>query len=118
MDPTRFKKAYASYKTQLIAYAEGLLCGRRAVAEERVQEAYLQFWLKGQDADNDRNWLYNATRCRVFDWLRKHQPEKYQFLSGDAQDPESPDVSVMRSTVAPGLTGDQFTSRGPCSARV
>lgn len=48
---------------------------RRAVAEEIVQEVFLQLHTHWDSVDNAKAWLYRSTRNRALDHLRRHKRE-------------------------------------------
>jgi RNA polymerase sigma-70 factor (ECF subfamily) len=64
----------------LLRYAFGLL-GRRAVAEEVVQEAFLRLHREREGVRNPRAWLYRCVRNLAFNEHRDHARE---VLSEDA----------------------------------
>jgi len=52
------------------------ICGRRAMAEEVVQEAFLSLWRSGARYDRTRgsvrSWVLGVVRNRAIDALRRH----------------------------------------------
>ncbi|MFO0977899.1 MAG: sigma-70 family RNA polymerase sigma factor [Planctomycetaceae bacterium] len=70
---------FESEETSLLHYAFSLV-RRRAVAEEIVQEVFLQLHERWKDVDAPRAWLYRSVRNRAFNHLRDHQRE----VLGDA----------------------------------
>ena len=52
------------------------ICGRRAMAEEVVQEAFLSLWRSGARYDRTRgsvrSWVLSVVRNRAIDALRRH----------------------------------------------
>lgn len=58
----------------LLGYALGLV-GRRSVAEELVQEAFLRLHQVWGDVENPRAWLYRSLRNLALNQLRDHRRE-------------------------------------------
>lgn len=92
-------------ETSLLRYAFAL-SGRREVAEEIVQEVFLQLHLRWEEVESPRAWLFRSVRNRVFDHLRNHRRE----TTGDGGDDqvravehETPDALVQRWEVAGAL---------------
>ena len=54
------------------------LTGRRAVAEEIVQEVFLQLHAKWNSVSEPRAWLYRSVRNSAFQHLRKTRRESLQ----------------------------------------
>ncbi|MBL8812761.1 MAG: sigma-70 family RNA polymerase sigma factor [Planctomycetaceae bacterium] len=79
---------FVSEETPLLHYAFSLV-RRRAVAEEIVQEVFLQLHERWKDVDAPRAWLYRSVRNRAFNYLRDHQRE----VLGEAGD-ETPAVAT------------------------
>lgn len=61
-------------ETPLLRYAFSLT-GRRAVAEEIVQEVFLQLHARWNDVDSPKAWLFRSVRNRAFDHLRNLKRE-------------------------------------------
>ncbi|MGB7329238.1 MAG: sigma-70 family RNA polymerase sigma factor [Rubripirellula sp.] len=61
-------------ETPLLRYAFSLT-GRRAVAEEVVQEVFLQLHKRWDEVDAPRAWLFRSVRNKSFDHLRSHKRE-------------------------------------------
>jgi RNA polymerase sigma factor (sigma-70 family) len=78
---------FVSEETPLLHYAFSLV-RRRAVAEEIVQEVFLQLHERWKDVDAPRAWLYRSVRNRAFNYLRDHHRE----VLGEAGD-ETPAVA-------------------------
>ena len=84
---------------KLLRYAFSLT-GRRAVAEEIVQEVFLQLHAKWGEVESPRAWLFRSIRNRAFHYLRK---SKREILQGDGnvepaaeRQEEPPDVAMER----------------------
>ena len=69
----------------LLRFAFGLL-GRREVAEEIVQEAFLALHSHWEEVRNPRAWLYRCTRNRSYNYLRDH---KREYLTDEQDGSES-----------------------------
>ncbi len=77
---TTLAALFEAEESAVLGFAIGLV-GRRAVAEELVQEAFLrlhQFW---DQVDNPRAWLYRSLRNLALNHLRDHSRET--GLEGD-----------------------------------
>jgi RNA polymerase sigma factor (sigma-70 family) len=61
-------------ETPLLRYAFSLI-GCRAVAEEIVQEVFLQLHVRWDDVDFPRAWLFRSVRNRAFNHIRDSQRE-------------------------------------------
>ena len=82
-------------ETPLLRYAFSLI-GRRAVAEEIVQEVFLQLHTHWDDVDSPRAWLFQSVRNRAFNHLRDNQREilnsddrNVEFSSAEDETPEA-----------------------------
>jgi RNA polymerase sigma-70 factor (ECF subfamily) len=82
----------------LLRYAFSLT-GRREVAEEIVQEAFLKLHTRWDEVDSPRNWLFRSVRNRAFTYLRDNKRER---LTADKPETPSeadraaPDVLMQR----------------------
>lgn len=86
-------------ETPLLRYAFALV-GRRSVAEEIVQEVFLQLHTHWDEVDSPRAWLFRSVRNRAFNHIRDHQRE---VMDGDepevpssGSDEESPEAVLLR----------------------
>ena len=87
-------------ETPLLRYALSIT-GRRAVAEEIVQEVFLQLHARWHEVDSPRAWLFRTVRNRSYSHVRDN---KREVLSGDERDAtsagtedEPPDVMILRT---------------------
>jgi len=75
----------------LVRYAFGLL-GRRAVAEEVVQEAFLRLHRQWDEVRQPRPWLYRCVRNLSLNEMRDHKREmpesEYPVADPDAEAPD------------------------------
>lgn len=80
---------FESEESSLLRYAFSLT-GRRAVAEEIVQEVFMQLHKRWGQVDSPRAWLFRSVRNKAFNYLRDNKKEQ---LSGDQEDspPEGAD---------------------------
>ena len=72
-------------ETPLLRYAFALI-GRRAVAEEIVQEVFLQLHAHWDDVAAPRAWLFRSVRNRAYNHIRDNQRE---ILNSDGRNVES-----------------------------
>ncbi|MFV1996012.1 MAG: RNA polymerase sigma factor [Verrucomicrobiales bacterium] len=84
----------------LLRYAYSLV-GRREIAEEVVQDGFLQLHTHWESVDNPKAWLYRCVRNRAFDHHRKYRRET---LTDGEHEPESagesPDALLQRMEAA------------------
>jgi len=98
-------------ETPLLRYAFSLT-GRRAVAEEIVQEVFLQLHLHWDDVDQPRAWLFRSVRNRAYNHVRDNKREiltehdhNSESLGADDETPEEvhqrmEEVGYLRLIVA------------------
>ena len=83
----------------LLRYAFAML-GRRAVAEEIVQDVFLQLHRRWDQIDSPRAWLYRSVRNRVFNHVRDHRRELLGSDEGDIASTDdqndTPEVVLVR----------------------
>ena len=75
-------------ETPLLRYAFSLI-GRRAVAEEIVQEVFLQLHMQWDDVDSPRAWLFRSVRNRAYNYVRDN---KREILNSDDREVQSPNA--------------------------
>jgi len=93
---------FENEETPLLRYAYSLV-GRRAVAEEIVQDVFLQLHIKWENIDSPRAWLYRCVRNRAFDHLRNHQRESEdggQPKTHSLRDKSDAPITAMAKTEA------------------
>ncbi len=78
---------FESEESAILGFAIGLV-GRRAVAEELVQEAFLRLHQLWDQLDNPRAWLYRSLRNLALNHLRDHARET------SVEDPEGPSNDI------------------------
>lgn len=86
-------------ETPLLRYAFSLV-GRRAVAEEIVQEVFLQLHKRWGDVNSPRAWLFRCVRNRALDYVRDNRREVIdsdapETQSSSAED-ETPETILLR----------------------
>lgn len=69
-----FQSLFDSEETPLLRYAFSLV-GRRAVAEEIVQDVFLQLHTQWDDVDSPRAWLFRSVRNRAYNHVRDAKRE-------------------------------------------
>lgn len=89
---------FESEEPKLLRFAWSLT-GRRAVAEEIVQEVFLQLHARWADVQDARAWLYRSVRNQAYHHLRKSRRERFgQDAQGlhplDGDDERSSDHST------------------------
>jgi len=75
-------------ETPLLRYAFSLI-GRRAVAEEIVQEVFLQLHAHWDEVDSPRAWLFRSVRNRAYSYIRDN---KREILNSDDREVEPPNA--------------------------
>ena len=89
---------FDSEEAPLLRYAFSLV-GRRAVAEEIVQEVFLQLHTHWDDVDCPRAWLFRSVRNRAFKHVRDHKREVLNEADGNAHssiaEEDSPEASLV-----------------------
>lgn len=99
---------FVSEETNLLRYAFSLT-GRRAVAEDIVQDVFLQLHQNWDHVESPRAWLVRSVRNRALDHLRHHRrevlhgsdPESGTDADTDAE--HSPDQAFQRIEVTDAL---------------
>jgi RNA polymerase sigma factor (sigma-70 family) len=91
-------------ETPLLRYAFALI-GRRAVAEEIVQEVFLQLHTHWDDVDSPRAWLFRSVRNRAYNHIRDNQRETLNVDDRNVDDrnvqslsaeDETPEATLLR----------------------
>lgn len=73
---------FDSEETPLLRYAFSLV-GRRAVAEEIVQEVFLQLHAHWDHVESPKAWLFQTVRNRALKYIRDHKREVLSESNGD-----------------------------------
>ncbi len=79
---------FATEETPLLRYAFSLI-GRRAVAEEIVQEVFLQLHTHWDNVQSPRAWLFRSVRNRAYNHIRDN---KREILNSDDSKTQSPNA--------------------------
>ena len=86
-------------ETPLLRYAFSLI-GRRAVAEEIVQDVFLQLHKQWDEVASPRAWLFRSVRNRAYNHIRDNQREILDSDDRRAQSPnaedETPEAMLLR----------------------
>lgn len=89
---------FESEEGALLHYAFSLV-SRRAVAEEIVQEVFLQLHKHWDEVECPRSWLIRSVRNRAFKYLRDHKREVLNDDDGHSQssvaEEETPEASLV-----------------------
>lgn len=90
---------FDSEETPLLRYAFSLT-GRRAVAEEIVQEVFLQLHTHWDNVDSPRAWLFRSVRNRAYNHIRDNRREILHSDDHNVQSPtdedETPEAGLLR----------------------
>lgn len=90
---------FDAQESPLLKYAFSLI-GRRVVAEEIVQEVFLQLHIHWDTVDAPRDWLFRSVRNRAFNYLRDHRRESFRDDDRDVPSPhgesEMPDAMLLQ----------------------
>ena len=99
------RSLFDSEEANLLRYAF-YLTGRRAVAEEIVQDVFLQLYKRWTEVSNPKAWLFRSVRNKAYNYVRDNQRE----LIGDAQEievenpsEEPPEMAMERMETAAAL---------------
>lgn len=86
-------------ESPLLRFAVGLV-GRRQVAEELVQEAFLRLHKQWDDVENPRGWLYRSLRNLALNYLRDHKRETITEPDDTPDEERLPDETLGRMEAA------------------
>ena len=90
------EEVFSAEESPLLRYAFGLL-GRRELAEEVVQDAFLKLHEHWDEVEIPRAWLFRCVRNFSFNILRKNKREVLDESPGDRQSSfERPDDELGR----------------------
>jgi RNA polymerase sigma factor (sigma-70 family) len=76
-DGITLRSLFENEESNLLRFAFSLT-GRRAVAEEIVQDVFLQLHARWKEVESPRAWLYQSVRNAAFNHLRKTKREVLQ----------------------------------------
>lgn len=107
-DEQTLRTLFDSEECNLLRYAFALT-RRRVVAEELVQDAFLQLHVKWGEVDSPRAWLVRCIRNQAFNHLRKNKREVMQVEDVSEMEPCSnapePDALMQRAERTAALRG-------------
>ena len=92
------RELYVCEEGPLLRYAFSLT-GRRAVAEEIVQEVFLELHKRFTEVEAPRAWLFRSVRNRAYNHVRDHKRELLQHdqvESDSSSGEQSPEALMMR----------------------
>ena len=99
VSPLTLRALFDVEETPLLRYAFSLV-GRRAVAEEIVQEVFLQLHVRWKEVETPRAWLFRSVRNRVCNYIRDKQREVLHCDGRESQSPNSeqatPEALLLR----------------------
>ena len=93
------RSLFDAEEQSLVRYAFTLV-GRRAVAEEIVQDVFLQLHVRWDEVQSPREWLYRSVRNRAYNYIRdnrrrtRHIDQYRTEPPGESED--SPDAALQR----------------------
>jgi RNA polymerase sigma-70 factor (ECF subfamily) len=99
--PQSLAVLFEAEESALLRYAIGL-AGRRTVAEELVQEAFLRLHKIWDEVDNPRGWLYRCVRNLALNHLRD-RPREAELHEDTAATEESLPPEVLGRNEAIGM---------------
>lgn len=93
------RSLFDTEETPLLRYAFSLT-GRREVAEEIVQEVFMQLHTHWEDVDAPKAWLFRSVRNRAYNYIRDNQQvilnsDDCNLQSQNAED-ETPEAILLR----------------------
>ena len=94
-EPPSFTALFEQEECALLSFAFGLV-GRRSVAEELVQEAFMRLHGLGSQVENPRAWLYHSVRNLALNHLRDHRRETGLDETDHPDDGHQPDEALGR----------------------
>ncbi len=93
--PPTLTALFEAEEGALLAFATGLV-GRRPVAEELVQEAFLRLNQVWAQIENPRAWLYRSVRNLALNHVRDHRRETPLEGKEHADEQSQPDEALDR----------------------
>jgi RNA polymerase sigma factor (sigma-70 family) len=93
---------FEAEEAALLRFALGLV-GRRVVAEELVQEAFLRLHQVWENVDNPRAWLYQSLRNLAINHVRDHRRETPLEADGAVPGPDALPSDMLGKMEAVGL---------------
>lgn len=102
-DPDAVREVYRQHGGAVLAIAQRAL-GDRGLAEEAVQQTFLQAWRAAGTVDPDRElgpWLYTIARRAAIDVWRRESRRSADSLDAAAEAGQAPDPALV--VLPPGL---------------
>ena len=95
--PATIEAVFAAEEAPLVRYAYGLV-GRREVAEDLVQDAFIRLHQQWEQVENPRAWLYRCVRNRAYNHTRDHKKEYLsdEMPEREAEKREAPDEALRK----------------------
>ncbi len=78
------EEVFFEEESPLLRYAYGLL-GRRELAEEVVQDAFLKLHEHWDEVEIPRAWLFRCVRNLAYNVIRKHKRESLEEKAGERE---------------------------------
>jgi len=105
-DMQSFGMIFEKYRRAVFAYTRGIL-GDSALAEDCVQEVFLELARKAESIDISRGvrgWLFRVARNRSVDMLRRRSREVGQDVDLGEDPADHPDEELVKSERAAALS--------------
>lgn len=93
------KELFEEEEGPLLRYAYGVL-GRREVAEDLVQEAFLRLQVHWVEVNQPKPWLYRCVKNLALNYRRDHRRESDGEVPEQADDSRSPDGELSKYEAA------------------
>jgi RNA polymerase sigma-70 factor (ECF subfamily) len=98
-DKPSLREVFEAEESPLLRFALGLT-GRRATAEDLVQEAFLRLHAHWDEVVHPRAWLYRSVRNLALNHLRDHKRESGEEPPETADEARGPDGHLARLEAA------------------
>ncbi|QDT01670.1 ECF RNA polymerase sigma factor SigL [Rubripirellula lacrimiformis] len=102
-DELTVRTLFDSQESSLLRFAFSLV-GQRAVAEDIVQDVFLQLHTRWDEVDAPRAWLFRCVRNRALDHLRSRHRESLGQNDFPIEDPhgpaDNPETALLRTEAA------------------
>lgn len=93
------RELFEAEESPLLRYAHGLT-GRREIAEDLVQEAFLRLHTHWDEVERPKAWLYRSIRNLALNHRRDHRRESGEEAPDAADDARGPDGQLVRLETA------------------
>jgi len=98
-DKPSLRELFEAEEGALLRFAHGLT-GRREIAEDLVQEAFLRLHAHWEEVTHPKAWLYRSIRNLALNHLRDHKRESSDEAPDAADDARGPDGHLARLEAA------------------